>query len=117
MKKLIPFLTALAFLFVTCTPTYIYKESENPRYCRPDPRARYHCTTPEDCDRYFEALGYHARLNNEAQQVNVIDHRGFILQGKMYEKPAAERMIFDGSVYDPRHHKWMHDVRFEMAAP
>ena len=117
MKKLMLSLTALAFLFVTCTPTYIYKESENPRYCRPDPRARYHCTTPEDCDRYFEALGYHARLNNEAQQVNVIDHRGFILLGKMYEKPTAERMIFDGSVYDPRHHKWMHDVRFEMAAP
>jgi len=117
MKKLMPFLPVLAFLFVTCTPTYVYKESTNSRYCRPDPRARYHCTTPEDCDRYFEALGYHARLNNEAQQVNIIDHRGFILQGKMYEKPAAERMIFDGSVYDPRHHKWMHDVRFEMAAP
>ena len=112
-----PFLTALAFLFVTCTPTYVYKESTNPRYCKPDPRARYHCTKPEDCDRYFEALGYHARLNNEAQQVNVIDHRGFMLQGKMYEESTAEKMMFVGSVYDPHHHKWMHDVRLEMAAP
>ena len=117
MKNLMLFPTALAFLFITCTPTYVYKESTNPRYCRPDPRARYHCRTSEDCDRYFEALGYHSRLNNEAQQVNVIDHRGFMLQGKMYEEPAAERMIFDGSVYDPHHRKWMHNVRLEMPAP
>lgn len=117
MKKLMPFLPVLTFLFVTCTPTYLYNESTNPRYCRPDPRARYHCTTPEDCDRYFEALCYHARLNNEAQQVNVIDHRGYMLQGKMYDKPTAGKMMFVGSVYDPHHQKWIHDVRLEMPAP
>ena len=120
MKKLMLFLTALAFLFVTCTPTYIYKESENPRYCRPDPRARYICETPKDCDRYLEALCYHVRLNNQAQEVNVIDHRGVILRGQMDfdpETPSAEKMVFDGSVYDPHHHKWMHDGRLEMPAP
>jgi len=117
MKKLMPFLPVLAFLLVTCTRTYIYNESTNPRYCRPDPRARYQCTTPKDCERYFEALGYHARLNSEAQQVNVIDHRGFMLQGKMYDKNTAGKMMFVGSVYDPHHHKWIHDVRFEMPAP
>ena len=117
MKKLMPFLPVLALLFVTCTPTYIYKESTHPRYCRPDPRARYQCTTPEDCDRYFEALCYHARLNNEDQKVNLIDHRGFMLQGKLHEKPTEGKMIFDGSVYDPNRHKWMHNVSLEIPTP
>jgi hypothetical protein len=40
-----------------------------------------------------------------------------MLQGKMYEEPTAEKMMFVGSVYDPHHHKWMHDVRLEMPAP
>ena len=117
MKKLMPFLPVVAFLLVTCSRTYVYNESTNPRYLRPDPRARYICETPKDCDRYFEALGSHARLNNEGQQVNIIDHRGFMLQGKMYEEPTAEKMMFVGSIYDPHHHKWMHDVRLEMPAP
>ena len=120
MKKLIPFLPVLAFLFVTCTPTYVYNESTNPRYSKPDPRARYNCTTSKDCDRYFEALGYHVRLNNQAQQINVEDHRGVILRGKMdfdRETPTAEKMMFVGSVYDPHYHKWMHDVRLEMPEP
>jgi len=120
MKKLMPFLPVLAFLFVTCTPTYVYKESTNSRYCRPDPRARYQFTTPEDCDRYFEALGYHVRLNNEVQQVNVEDHRGVILRGKMDFDPetsTAEKMMLVESVYDPHHHKCMHDVRLKMPAP
>jgi hypothetical protein len=114
MKKLVPFIPVLAFLFVTCTSTYVYKESTNPRYCRPDPRARYLCKTPKDCERYFEALCYHARLNHEAQKVNVIDHRGYMFQGKMYEEPTAKKMMFEGSVYDPNQHKWMHNVRLEV---
>ena len=120
MKKLMPFLPVLAFLLVTCSRTYVYNESTNPRYLRPDPRDRYICETPEDCDRYFEALCYHLRLNHEAQQVNVTDHRGVILQGQMDFDPktlTAEKMIFVGSVYDPHHHKWMHDVRLEMPTP
>ena len=118
MKMLMPFLPVLAFLFVTCsTPTYVYEESTNPRYIRPDPRARYHCTTPADCDRYFEALCYHARLNHEVQKVNLIDQRGFMLEGKVYEDPAARKMMFEGFVYDPNQHKWMHNVRIEMPKP
>jgi hypothetical protein len=117
MKKLMPFLPVLAFLFVTCTPTHVYKESTNPRYTRPDPRARYHCTTSEDCDRYFEALAYHARLNNEAQEVNLIDNHGYMFQGKMYEKPTAGKMIFAGSVYEPNQNKWIHKVVLEMPVP
>jgi hypothetical protein len=116
MRNLMSFLPVLALFFVTCTPTYVYKESTNPRYCKPDPRARYHCTTPEDCERYFEALCYHARLNNEAQKVNLIDHRGFMFQGKVQGKSVAGKMIFDGSVYDPHQHKWMNNVRLEMPA-
>ena len=118
MKKLMPFLPALAFLFVTCgTPTYVYEESTYPRYYRPDPRARYHCTTPADCDKYFEALYYYAHLNHEAQKINLIDHRGFMLEGKVYENPAAGKMMFDGFVYDPNQQRWMHDVGVEMPTP
>jgi len=117
MKKLMPFLPVLALLFVTCTPTYVYKESTNPRYTRPDPRARYHCKTSEDCDRYFEALAYHSRLNSEAQEVNLIDNHGYIFQGKLHEKPTGGKMKFAGSVYDPNQNKWIHEVVLEMPEP
>ena len=117
MKKLMPFLLVLAFLSVSCTSTYVYKESTNPRYTRPDPRARYHCKTSEDCDRYFEALGYHARLNHEGQKVDLIDNHGCMFQGKLYEEPASGKMIFDGSVYDPNQHKWLHNVSLDVPAP
>jgi len=117
MKKLPPLLLVLAFLLVACTRTLVYNESTNPRYTRPDPRARYLCKTPKDCERYFEALYYHARLNHEAQKVDLIDHDGFMFQGKLYEKPTGAKMMFVGSVYDPSQHKWIHKVMLEMPPP
>jgi hypothetical protein len=39
-----------------------------------------------------------------------------MLQGKMYERHAAGKMMFEGSVYDPNQHKWLHNVRLEVPA-
>jgi hypothetical protein len=35
----------------------------------------------------------------------------------VYENPTGGKMIFDGSVYDPNQHKWMHNVSLDMPTP
>jgi hypothetical protein len=35
----------------------------------------------------------------------------------VHEEPAAGKMIFEGFVYDPNQHKWLHNVSLEVPSP